>query len=234
MKQVSIVVAMYNEEAIVSHCYQKIREVMEATPFSWELIAVDDGSNDHTASILDELVKNFPHCIVIHRPHQGQGAALKSGFERAQGEAIVTLDADLSFDPKDIPRLLENLANADVVIGSPFAKGAKCRNIPPHRLWGSHLINYLDRHFLKIPVTSISTCFRAYKRKSLLAINIESISFDAQTEILMKLHRFGAVIKEIPSDLTWDPEWKRASHMKILQEIGKRIRLWRKWSCSNK
>ena len=116
--RVSIVVPVFNEDANVMRLHRAITGVMEATDHDYEILYVNDGSTDNSATLLDTLVED-QHVRVVHfRRNFGQTAAMSAGLEHARGDAIVTLDADLQNEPADIPRLLEKLeAGYDLVSG---------------------------------------------------------------------------------------------------------------------
>lgn len=115
----SIVVPVYNEEENVRPLYEKIREVCESIGKTYEVLFVDDGSQDNTFDVLSELRKQEPHLAVIRfQENAGQTAAMAAGFEFAQGECIISMDGDLQNDPADIPNLLEKLdEDYDLVCG---------------------------------------------------------------------------------------------------------------------
>src|SRR3972149_5388593 len=115
---VSIVIPVYNEEESVPLLYKSIKKVMDATGLNYEIIFVDDGSKDNTFSILSDIQKSDPNVVAISfRRNFGQTAAMAAGFDHASGDIIVTMDADLQNDPKDIPRLVEKAKDYDVVSG---------------------------------------------------------------------------------------------------------------------
>ena len=115
---VSIVIPVYNEEESVPLLYKSIKKVMDATGLNYEIIFVDDGSKDNTFSILSDIQKSAPNVVAISfRRNFGQTAAMAAGFDHASGDIIVTMDADLQNDPKDIPRLVEKAKDYDVVSG---------------------------------------------------------------------------------------------------------------------
>ncbi|MFH1407221.1 MAG: glycosyltransferase family 2 protein [Candidatus Omnitrophota bacterium] len=117
--KVSVVIPVYNEEKNIHPLYNSLKAVLEENyRDSYEIIFVDDGSRDSSSNSLAELQKNDPRMVVISfRKNFGQTAALSAGFEHARGTAIVTMDADLQNDPKDIPVLLEKLNEFDLVSG---------------------------------------------------------------------------------------------------------------------
>ena len=117
-KTVSIIVPVYNEEESVPILYKAIKDVMDDTGLQYEIIFIDDGSADNTFSLLSSIQKIDNNVVVISfRRNFGQTAAMAAGFDYARGEIIVTMDADLQNDPKDIPRLLEKAKEYDVVSG---------------------------------------------------------------------------------------------------------------------
>lgn len=118
----SIVVPLLNEEKNIEILYQELVDVLSKSDRKFELIFIDDGSTDQSFEILSRLQKNDPRIIVIRfRKNFGQTAALSAGFDNARGDVIVTLDADLQNDPKDIPELLKKLNEGfDLVNGWRF------------------------------------------------------------------------------------------------------------------
>ncbi len=116
---ISLVVPAYNEEENLPELVAEIRAALDPVEQSWELLLVDDASTDGTLAAMKTLAATEPRIRLLrHRRNAGQSAGLASGFRRARGRVVVTLDADLQNDPADIPRLLEELARGwDVVSG---------------------------------------------------------------------------------------------------------------------
>jgi glycosyltransferase involved in cell wall biosynthesis len=117
--QVSIVVPIYNEEESIPHLYQRLTEELEQLAITYEIIAIDDGSKDRSFALLQALAAADPRLRVVRfRRNFGQTAAFSAGFDRARGEYIITIDADLQNDPTDIGRLLDKANEGyDVVSG---------------------------------------------------------------------------------------------------------------------
>lgn len=115
----SIVVPIYNEEESIPHLHQHITTSMQENGYSYEIIAIDDGSHDGSFAILQNLAASDPHLRVIRfRRNFGQTAAFSAGFDHARGDVIITIDADLQNDPADIPKLLQKIEEGyDVVSG---------------------------------------------------------------------------------------------------------------------
>ena len=117
-ESVSIVIPVYEEEESLPHLYKSIKDVMDKLGRKYEIVFVDDGSKDNTFRVLESYQKKDPTVVVVSfRRNFGQTAAMAAGFEYAQGDIIVTMDADLQNDPTDIPKLLEKMKGHDVVSG---------------------------------------------------------------------------------------------------------------------
>ncbi len=117
-ESVSVIVPVYNEEESIPILYRSLIEVLEKCGRPYEIIFVDDGSDDRTPAILEDLHRRDGRVVVVTlRKNFGQTAALVAGFDHARGEIIVTIDGDLQNDPADIPKLLEMMDDYDVVSG---------------------------------------------------------------------------------------------------------------------
>ncbi len=163
---------------------------------------MDDGSRDSTYPSLTALQHQNPSLVVIHHPdNQGLGAALRTGFNRATGDAVLTLDGDLTFHPRQFPALLKAYEEgADCVLGSPL-KG-HLENVSLLRSALSHAVNFIYGILLGRPVTSASSIFRLYRATILKALPLESVSFDINAEILFHFIQRGKVVREVPATLT--------------------------------
>lgn len=120
----TVLAPAYNEEPVIEKFVHEVMRTLNGV-FSFELVIVNDGSTDSTGSILERLQKDYDNLVVIrHSINRGLGAGLKTGFTRARGRIIVTLDADLSQSPGLIPSLtMEIVKGADMVIGSRYIDG---------------------------------------------------------------------------------------------------------------
>ena len=117
-ESVSIVIPVYEEEESLPHLYKSIKDVMDRLGRNYEIVFVDDGSKDGTFKVLESFQKKDPAVVVVSfRRNFGQTAAMAAGFEYAQNDIIITMDADLQNAPADIPKLLEKMKGHDVVSG---------------------------------------------------------------------------------------------------------------------
>lgn len=116
---ISIVIPVHNEEEVLYHLYTRLTTVMDNTKKSYEMIFTNDGSKDNSENILNELHANRPHQVrIIHfNSNYGQHMAIMAGFERARGEIIITMDADLQNLPEDIPKFIEQIEAGHDVVG---------------------------------------------------------------------------------------------------------------------
>jgi glycosyltransferase involved in cell wall biosynthesis len=190
----SVVMPCYNEEATVQAAAKRVLE----SPFTQELIIVDDGSTDGTAQAIESL--DDPRVRVFRLPeNRGKGAALRKGFAEAQGRFVVIQDADLEYDPEDYAVLLEPLieGRGDVVYGSRFLAGR------PHRVlyyWhsvGNRLLTMLSNMATNINLTDMETCYKAFRREVLQSFEIRENRFGVEAEMTAKVAGGGWRIYEV-------------------------------------
>jgi dolichol-phosphate mannosyltransferase len=202
----SIVIPMYNEAENVKTTLDRVEETL--TPFqgSYEIVAVDDGSQDHTREILKDLASQNGHIkVVSYSRNTGRGMALRKGFKASEGEIVVSIDADLSYDPGYIFDLVETLRReeeTDVVLASPYMPGGGVRDVPFVRLWISRLGNRVLRFSMPNRIYTSTGIFRAYRRRVLEALELESDGKEIHLEILSKVIALGYRVKEMPAILT--------------------------------
>jgi glycosyltransferase involved in cell wall biosynthesis len=196
---------MYNEEENVVNTVNKLKKALKDIKDKWEIVLVDDGSTDRTLEIAKGIAEKDGNVQVFsYFPNAGRGKALRTGFSHSQGEIIVTLDADLSYDPQDIPMLFEELKkdkNIDLIIGSPYLKGGKALGVPFLRLLISKLGNKILGFALPGKLGTVTGIFRAYRRKILDSLELESEGKEIHLEILSKVLALKYKVKEIPSTL---------------------------------
>ena len=190
----SVVMPCFNEEATVVQTCERVL----ASPYTRELIVVDDGSTDGTAERLDGLVDE--RLRVLRQPvNQGKGAALRRGFATAVGPFVVVQDADLEYDPADFEQLLVPLleGQADVVYGSRFVSDR------PHRVlyfWhyvGNRLLTLTSNAFTNLNLSDMETCYKVFRKEVLDSFTLEEDRFGIEPELTAKAARGGWRIYEV-------------------------------------
>ena len=193
--RLSVVIPVYNEEPTIR---QVIARVM-ALPIPKEIIVVDDASTDGTAAVLDEL-EGRAGLYVIHKPqNEGKGAALRTGFRHAGGNVVVVQDADLEYDPRDIPSVIRPIVEdrADAVFGSRFLGEEAQDKSLVHRT-GNWFLTAASNWQTGLNLTDMETCYKAFRRDVLAKIEIQQNRFGFEPEVTAKLARQQARIQEVP------------------------------------
>lgn len=197
----SIVIASFNEANNLRRLVPRLREIV---PEGF-VIVVDDNSPDGTPAILQELAATDSSIRPLIRSGKlGYGTAVLDGFRKALNEGaerIVTLDADFSHDPNDIPALLAALDNADVAIGSRYFQGVRVLNWHPSRLLLSLFANRYVKTILGMKVHDATSGFRAYRRpacEAIVSTPIRSLGYSFLVEVLYVTFRRGFRIVEVP------------------------------------
>lgn len=118
MDKLSFVIPVYNEEESLTPLYEAIKKVVVSQNYNYEIVFVDDGSNDNSLNILKKIKSKDSNVkIVVFQENRGQSAAFDAGFKNASGDFIITLDADLQNDPADVPKMMNYIKDYDVVCG---------------------------------------------------------------------------------------------------------------------
>jgi glycosyltransferase involved in cell wall biosynthesis len=221
----SVVFPAFNEEANIKTTVECAREILPKLAIEWEIIVVDDGSNDATRAISDELAVHYAEVRAIHHPrNRGYGAALKSGILAARHDLIFFTDSDGQFDLQELEQLIRFADEYDIVMGYR----AK-RQDPPHRLLNAWGWNMLVRLVLGLKVRDIDCAFKLFQRSVFDHIQIRSVGAMVNTEILAQATSFGMRMREI--EVTHYPRYHgKASGAKlrvIVKAFRELIRLWR-------
>lgn len=225
----SFIVAAYNEGAILAENIQRIKRALDMRPgVVWELILVNDGSQDDTKAIMDLAMQEDNRIRVHHHWRNfGQGCALRNGFAMAQGRIILTWDADLSYDPLILWKLYDCLGEekVEIVLASPYAPGGRTRNVPGYRYflsrWGNTYLAFMNAYH----VHTLTCVVRAYRREVIDEMFCSSNGMELQLEILMKASILNFRVSEIPAELAWSNSKRseggaiRVSKMRIAKTI---------------
>ena len=194
--RLSIIIPVYNEAATIDEVVRRVR----ALKLSLEVIAVNDASTDGSGAALDRLAADRQLDRVIHQPqNQGKGAALRAGFAAATGDVVVVQDADLEYDPSDLPGLLEplRLGKADAVYGSRFQGGPRRVLFFWHSV-GNTFLTLMSNVFTNLNLTDMETCYKLVRRELLQRLPLTSNRFGFEVEITARLSQVGARIWEMP------------------------------------
>lgn len=201
---ISIVVPMFNEQDNIRKLVDAITRTMSKGP-DYELILCNDGSTDDTLKIARELSAADPRIrITTYDSNRGQGYALQEGFKKALGDIIVTLDADMSYDPAGLLNLIAPMDEdhqLDIVAGSPYMEGGGTEGVPFLRLLLSKGANRLLGIALPGSLHTVTGMFRAYRAAFLHTIEWDSNGKEIHFEILSKGLATGASVLEVPAVL---------------------------------
>jgi dolichol-phosphate mannosyltransferase len=202
----SIVIPMFNEAENAETTLNRLEEALASFQGTFEMVAVNDGSTDQTSAILMKLSeKNARLRVVSYSGNKGRGMALREGFKASIGEIVVSIDADLSYDPRYIHDLVDKLRvepDVDFVLASPYMPGGEVQDVPFLRLWVSKVGNKVLRCAMPNRVYTSTGIFRAYRRKVLDSLELESDGKEIHLEILSKAIAIGYRVKEVPAILT--------------------------------
>ena len=221
---ISLVVPAYNEALILEENLSILCQYMTSLEetYRWELIVINDGSQDATGDLAEAFARNRQNVRVVHHlVNCGLGQALKSAFNQCRGDYIVTLDLDLSYSPDHIQKLLDKIqiTHSHIVVASPYMEGGKVSNVPWLRwflsVWANRFLHLASKGSLE----TLTGMVRVYDARFLKTLNLRSMGMAINPEILRKAKILNARIDEIPAHLRWPQrktkQAKRQSSMKI-------------------
>ena len=196
--KLSIIMPAFNEEATIEAIVRKVMKYNDVH----QLIVVNDASTDSTPEILKSLAEEYPCIEVIHQLNNlGKTAALKIGFTTISGNVVVIQDADLEYDPEDIPSLIEPIVKgfADVVYGSRFRIRKTGRVIYFYHYLANMILTFFSNLFTNLNMTDVETCYKAFKSPILQNMIITSKGFGIEIEMTAKISKLPRVrVFEVP------------------------------------
>jgi glycosyltransferase involved in cell wall biosynthesis len=195
-ERLTIVMPVYNERATLRQAVERVLAV--EMPLPTELLIVDDGSTDGCTETIADLVDGSGVRLLRQEPNQGKGAALRRGFAEASGDLLTILDADLEYDPRDIPHLCEPVISeeARVVYGARSYGGHAA-----YSFWfvlGNKLVAYWASMLFDAWLTDVETCLKLAPTELWREADIRSSGFGIEAEITGKLLARGERIFEVP------------------------------------
>ncbi len=239
----SIVIPVYNEERLVCDLLRKVLDLKLSDRLEKEIIVIDDGSSDATHAMIGRFVEAHPESpirLLGHERNRGKGAAVRTGFEAAQGDILIIQDADLEYDPDDINDVVAPILSgeAKVVYGSRILREKELgRSGVCGLITGKHPHSYVLAYLGGVAITKWTnfltgskltdepTCYKCFHRDALTGIDIESDDFAWEPEVTMKVLRKGFPIREVP--VSYHPR-KLSEGKKINWRDGVKA-LWTLW-----
>jgi glycosyltransferase involved in cell wall biosynthesis len=187
---------VFNEVRTIEEIIARV----QSAPFEKEIVIIDDYSTDGTVDLLRKIANQSENIKVFyHDRNRGKGAALRKGFAEAEGAIIIIQDADLEYDPREYPGILEPILDgrADVVYGSRFLGG-------PHRVlffWhyvGNRFLTLLSNMMSNLNMTDMETCYKAFRKEVLKDLTLKSDRFGFEPEFTIKVAKRKFRIYEVP------------------------------------
>ena len=183
--KLSIIIPVYNESKTICEVVRRV----EAVDADKEIIIVDDGSTDGSRDLLKKYEGRERFKVVYQSKNMGKGRSLRTGFEKAEGEIIIIQDADLEYNPKDYPILLQPIldGHADVVYGSRFIGGESHRVLYFWHSVANRFLTLFSNMMTDINLTDMETCYKVFRREVLDQISLEEPRFGFDPEITAKI-----------------------------------------------
>jgi glycosyltransferase involved in cell wall biosynthesis len=187
----------YNEEATLSEIVQRVIKV----PLLLELIIVNDCSTDATPRIAEHLANTYPQVRVAHTPkNSGKTGALKTGIALTRGSIVIVQDADLEYDPNEIPSVIKPIidGHADVVYGSRFLVRKTTRVLYFYHYLANKFLTFFSNLMTNLNMTDVETGYKAFRGDIIRNMYITSSGFGFEIEVTAKIAKLGCPIYEVP------------------------------------
>jgi glycosyltransferase involved in cell wall biosynthesis len=194
--RVSFLIPAYNEAATIGEVLERV----EALDLDKQVIVVDDGSTDDTPAILERWQAGGDGRVVVRQPNRGKGAAIRAAIPHVDGEIAVIQDADMEYDPVDVPALIEPIERgaADVVFGSRLTGGRPQRAYLFWHLVGNRLLSLVTNVLYNTTLHDMETGYKAFRADVLRSLDLRQDDFAIEPEITAKVCRRGLRIYELP------------------------------------
>lgn len=193
----SIVVPAFNEAATLRRIISKLADV----PNLLEVIIVDDCSTDRTPDVVRELTLQFDFIRAVrHQRNAGKTAALRTGFALTSGDIVIVQDADLEYDPAEIPEVIRPILEgfADVVYGSRFMVKRAARVLYFYHYLANKGLTFLSNMLTNLNITDVETCYKAFRGDIIRSMVISSSGFGFEIEVTAKISKLNCALYEVP------------------------------------
>jgi glycosyltransferase involved in cell wall biosynthesis len=216
--KVSVIIPVYNE----AHTIEEILRRVEAEELANEILIVDDGSSDGTRDILQSLDAKEHIKVILHDGNQGKGAAVRTGIHNASGDVLLIQDADLEYNPRDYPTLIQPIEEgiADVVYGSRFLGGPRRTTMYWHMV-ANKLLTFMTNLLYNTILSDMETGYKVFKREITEGMKIRANKFDFEPEFTAKILKRKARVYEVP--ISFNPrdyeEGKKIGIMDAFQAV---------------
>jgi len=195
--RVSVVVPVYNEQATLATVVRKLLRI----PSLFEIVIVDDCSTDQTAEIASQLAKDYPAVRhVSHTQNAGKTEALKTGFALTRGDIVIVQDADLEYDPDEIPNVIQPIldGHADVVYGSRFLVRKASRVLYFYHYLANKALTFTSNLLTNLNMTDVETGYKAFRGDIVRNMIITSHGFGFEIEVTAKVAKLKCAVYEVP------------------------------------
>ncbi len=193
--KLSVVIPVYNEVENIEEILKRVKD----TALTWEIIVIDDGSQDGTRDVLKKMDGTPALRVILHERNQGKGAAVRTGLQAARGDTILIQDADLEYNPHDYPALLEPIINgtADVVYGSRFLGGPRRVTMFWHMI-ANKMLTFMTNILYDTILSDMETGYKVFRREVIEGMVLHSSRFDFEPEFTAKILKHHYRIYEVP------------------------------------
>ena len=193
----SVIIPAYNEEATLAKVVENVLKLSSLL----EIIVVDDCSTDATASIAARLAETHARVKTVHHErNKGKTAALETGFALTRGEIVIVQDADMEYDPSEIPFVIQPIlsGHADVVYGSRFLVRRASRVLYFYHYLANKVLTFISNLLTNLNMTDIETGYKAFRGEIIRNMRITSRGFGFEVEVTAKIAKLGCAIYEVP------------------------------------